>query len=53
MDNKGWFVDSGFIAQGSSDQGFEEIHHPQSMWLQKETFGPIVQINVDPIENIG
>ena len=53
MDNKSWFVDSGFIAQRSSDQGFEEIHYPQSMWLQKETFGPTAQINVEPIENIG
>ena len=53
MDNKEWFVDSGFIVQESSDQGFEEIHYPQSRYLQKEIFGPIVQINVESIENIG
>ena len=36
MSNKGWFVDSGIIAQGSSHQYFEEIHYFQSMRWRKE-----------------
>ena len=43
MSNKGWFVDSGIIAQGSADQGFEEIYYFQSMRLHNEAFGTTVQ----------
>ena len=57
MGNKDWFVDSGTIAQGSAGQSFEGIHYFQSMCLHKESFGAIVQINVESItekfENIG
>ena len=57
MGNKDWFADSGIIALDSADQGFEGIHYFQSMHLHKETFGVIVQANVESItgnyENIG
>ena len=57
MDNKGWFGDSGILAQGSADQGFEGKHYLQSTPLNKEAFGAIVLTNVESIsesfENIG
>ena len=57
MRNKDWIVDTGIIAQGSADQGFEGIHYYQFMRLHKEAFEAIIQSNVEPItenfENIG
>ena len=49
MGNRVWFVDSGIIAQGSLDQGFEGIHYFQSMYLHKEAFRAIVQTNVESV----
>ena len=50
---KDWFVDSGIIAQGSSQKDFERIHHFQSMRLHKEAFRAIVQTNVERLtENV-
>ena len=48
MDSKDCFVDYG-SAQGSVDQGFKGMHYFQSMRLQKEAFGAIVQANVGSI----
>ena len=57
MGSKGWFVDLGIIAQGSTDQGFEEILNFQPMRLHKEEFRSIVQKYVESItenfENMG
>ena len=57
MDNKDWFVDSGIIGQGSTNQVFKGMHHFQTMRLHKEAFGAIVQTNAESItkkfENIG
>ena len=49
MGNKGWFIDSGIIAQGSTDQCFEGIHYFQPMRLHKQALGAIFQTNVESI----
>ena len=47
MGNKGWFVDSGIIAQEYQD--FEETRYFQSMWLHKEAFETTGQTNVESV----
>ena len=49
MGNKGWFIDSGIIAQGSADQCFEAIHYFQYIRLHKQAIGAIFQTNVESI----
>ena len=49
MASKDSFVNSGIIAQGLADQGFEGIHYFQSMRSHKKKFGAIVQTNVESI----
>ena len=58
MGDKSWFLDSGIIAHGSADQGFERMHYFQFMLLHKETFiGAIdrtkVESSTENFENVG